>query len=167
VFYVNSGTIDTAGKLTWAQLTALSQAGCEIASHTYPFGDFDCTVETQVVQYCGDNSGRGVAGVDDKRVFAETIPPADPYATRTPADTKQGTSLSTIEGLRHCRRAARRRLGAADLPPHLQRMRRVLDHDREHAGPAGLARYPGQRRIGRGRDHRPGDRRSIVTPFCC
>src|SRR5260370_42547775 len=33
-FYVNSGSIGTAGKLTWAQLTALSQAGNEIASHT-------------------------------------------------------------------------------------------------------------------------------------
>ena len=31
-------------------------------------------------------------------MFAETIPPADPYATRTPADPKQGTTLSTIEG---------------------------------------------------------------------
>ena len=33
-FYVNSGSIETAGHLTWAQLTALSQAGNEIASHT-------------------------------------------------------------------------------------------------------------------------------------
>src|SRR5215469_10912544 len=33
-FYVNSGTIGAAGKLTWAQLTTLSQAGNEIASHT-------------------------------------------------------------------------------------------------------------------------------------
>src|SRR5262249_24807457 len=133
-YYVNSGSIDTPGHLTWAQLTALSQAGNEIASHTvdhvdmkklkladarfqvcqdrvnlanhgfhpesfaYPFGSFNSTVETQVVQYCGDNSGRGVAGVNDKTVFAETIPPADAYATRTPADPKQGTTVSTIEG---------------------------------------------------------------------
>jgi len=33
-FYVNSGTIGTAGKLTWAELTMLSQAGSEIASHS-------------------------------------------------------------------------------------------------------------------------------------
>ena len=133
-WYVNSGTIGTAGHLTWAQLTALSQAGNEIASHTvdhvdlkklkladarfqvcqdrvnlaahgfqpesfaYPYGDYNSTVETQVVQYCGDNSARTVTGVNDKTVFAETIPPPDPYATRTPADPKQGTSLSTIEG---------------------------------------------------------------------
>src|SRR5262245_17471112 len=33
-FYVNSGTIDTAGHLTWANLTSLVQAGNEIGSHT-------------------------------------------------------------------------------------------------------------------------------------
>jgi peptidoglycan/xylan/chitin deacetylase (PgdA/CDA1 family) len=133
-WYVNSGSIDTAGHLTWAQLTSLSTAGDEIASHTvnhvdikklkladarfqvcqdrvnlaahgfqpesfaYPFGDYNATVETQVVQYCGDNSARTVTGVNDKTVFAETIPPADPYATRTPADPKQGTTVTTIEG---------------------------------------------------------------------
>ena len=132
--YINSGTVGTTGHLTWTQLTALSTAGNEIASHTvnhvdikklkladarfqvcqdrvnlaahgfqpesfaYPYGSFNATVETQVVQYCGDNSGRGVAGVNDKTVFAETIPPADPFATRTPADPKQGTTVATIEG---------------------------------------------------------------------
>src|SRR6516164_1828677 len=133
-FYVNSGSIETAGHLTWAQLTALSQAGNEIASHTvnhvdikqlkladarfqvcqdrvnlaahgfqpesfaYPFGSFNSTVETQVVQYCGDNSARTVRGVNDRRVFAETIPPLDAFATRTPPDPKQGTTVATIEG---------------------------------------------------------------------
>jgi len=133
-FYVNSGSIETTGHLTWAQLTALSQAGNEIASHTvnhvdikklkladarfqvcqdrvnlaahgfqpesfaYPFGSFNSTVETQVVQYCGDNSARTVSGVNDRRVFAETIPPLDAFATRTPPDPKQGTTLATIEG---------------------------------------------------------------------
>jgi len=133
-WYVNSGSIATAGHLTWAQLTSLSQAGNEIASHTinhvdikklkladarfqvcqdrvnlaahglqpesfaYPFGDYNATVETQVVQYCGDNSARTVTGVNDKTVFAETMPPLDPYATRTPADPKRGTPLATIEG---------------------------------------------------------------------
>jgi hypothetical protein len=45
-----------------------------------------------------DNSGRGVAGVNDKTVFAETIPPADPFGTRTLADPRQGTTVATIEG---------------------------------------------------------------------
>ena len=133
-FYVNSGSIGTAGHLAWTDLTTLSTAGNEIASHTvnhvdikklkladarfqvcqdrvnlaahgfqpesfaYPFGDLNSTVETQVVQYCGDNSGRGVTGVNDKTVFAETVPPLNPYDTRTPADPKQGTTVATIEG---------------------------------------------------------------------
>ena len=133
-WYVNSGSIATAGHLTWAQLTSLSQAGNEIASHTvnhvdikklklaaariqvcqdrmtlaahgfqpesfaYPFGDYNSTVETQVVQYCGDNSARTVTGVNDRRVFAETIPPLNAFATRTPPDPKRGTTVATIEG---------------------------------------------------------------------
>jgi peptidoglycan/xylan/chitin deacetylase (PgdA/CDA1 family) len=133
-FYVNSGSIESADHLTWAQLTALSQAGNEIASHTvdhvnikklklaearfkvcqdrvnlanhgfqperfaYPFGSFNSTVQTQVVQFCGDNSARGVSGVNDRKVFAETIPPLNAYATRTPPDPKQGTTVATIEG---------------------------------------------------------------------
>jgi peptidoglycan/xylan/chitin deacetylase (PgdA/CDA1 family) len=133
-FYVNSGTIATAGKMTWAQLTALAQAGNEIASHTidhvdikklplaaaryqvcqdrvnlaahgfqpesfaYPYGDYNATVETQVVRYCGDNSARTVSGVNDHKVFAETIPPANPYATRTPPDPKKATKLAALEG---------------------------------------------------------------------
>jgi peptidoglycan/xylan/chitin deacetylase (PgdA/CDA1 family) len=133
-FFVNSGTIGTTGHLAWADLTTLSTAGNEIASHTidhidikklkladarfqvcqdrvnlaahgfqpesfaYPYGDLNSTVETQVVQYCGDNSARSVTGVNDRRVFAETIPPLDSYATRTPPDPKQGTTVATIEG---------------------------------------------------------------------
>jgi peptidoglycan/xylan/chitin deacetylase (PgdA/CDA1 family) len=133
-FYINSGTIGTAGHLTWTQVTALAQAGSEIGSHTvdhadlkklkladarfqvcqdrvniashglmpesfaYPYGDFNSTIETQVVKYCGDNSARTVSGVNDKTVFAETIPPANPFATLTPSDPKQGTTVATIEG---------------------------------------------------------------------
>src|SRR5499427_4148347 len=133
-YYVNSGSIETAGHLTWAQLTTLSTAGNEIASHTvdhvnikklkladariqvcqdrvnlanhgfqpesfaYPFGSYNATVETQVVQYCGDNSARTVSGVNDRKLFGETIPPLNPYATRTPPDPKQGTTVATIEG---------------------------------------------------------------------
>ena len=72
--------------------------GIMAESFAYPFGSFNSSVEMQVVQYCGDNSARGVSGVNDKTVFAETIPPLDPYATRTPADPKQGTTVATIEG---------------------------------------------------------------------
>ena len=133
-YYVNSGSIDTAGHLTWDQLATLSAAGDEITSHTvdhvnikklkladarfqvcqdrvnlaahgfqpesfaYPFGSYNATVQTQVVQYCGDNSARTVSGVNDRKVFGETIPPLNPFATRTPPDPKQGTTVATIEG---------------------------------------------------------------------
>jgi peptidoglycan/xylan/chitin deacetylase (PgdA/CDA1 family) len=71
--------------------------GLQPTAFAYPFGSFDAGTE-QVVAACGYNSGRGVSGVNDNKVFAETIPPADPYATRTPPNPKQGTTLATIEG---------------------------------------------------------------------
>jgi hypothetical protein len=36
--------------------------------------------------------------VDGRRVFAESIPPVDPYRTRIPAAVRSGTSLATIQG---------------------------------------------------------------------
>jgi peptidoglycan/xylan/chitin deacetylase (PgdA/CDA1 family) len=75
---------------------ALFSHGFQPVSFAYPFGSFDSGTK-QIVAGCGYNSGRGVSGVDDKSVFAETIPPADPYATRTPANVKSGTTLATVE----------------------------------------------------------------------
>jgi peptidoglycan/xylan/chitin deacetylase (PgdA/CDA1 family) len=66
-------------------------------SFAYPFGSIDALAK-QVVASCGYTSGRGVSGVNDRRVFGETIPPLDAYATRTPPNPKQGTTLATIEG---------------------------------------------------------------------
>lgn len=71
--------------------------GLQPTAFAYPFGSFDAGME-QIVAACGYNSGRGVSGVNDTKVFAETIPPADPYATRTPPNPKQGTTVATIEG---------------------------------------------------------------------
>ena len=76
---------------------ALFSHGFAPVSFAYPFGSFDA-VAKQVVAACGYNSGRGVSGVNGRRVFAETIPPADAYATRTPANVKSGTTLATIQG---------------------------------------------------------------------
>src|SRR6266480_7204547 len=42
-------------------------------------GSYDAGSEL-VVHDCGYNSGRGVAGVDDTKTFAETIPPLDAYS---------------------------------------------------------------------------------------
>ena len=66
-------------------------------SFAYPFGSFNARAKG-VVASCGYTSGRGVSGVTDRKVFAETIPPLDAFATRTPPNPKQGTTLATIEG---------------------------------------------------------------------
>ena len=71
--------------------------GFQPVSFAYPFGSFDAGSKA-VVQACGFNSGRGVSGVNDTRVYAETTPPLDAYATRTPPNPKQNTTLATIEG---------------------------------------------------------------------
>jgi endoglucanase len=125
-YFVNTGVVGDAGHMTWDQLHQLATAGNEIAGHTlthvnlkplktaearlevcqdrnnligqgfqptsfaYPFGTFDAGTK-QVVKDCGYNSGRGVAG------GTETIPPLDAYATRTPPNPKQGTTVETIE----------------------------------------------------------------------
>lgn len=132
-FFVNSGFVDTADHMTWAQIADLAADGNEIGGHTidhanlkhlkeaaarhevcddrvaiashglqptsfaYPFGGFDAGTEA-VVAACGYNSGRGVSGVNDRKVFAETVPPLDAYATRTPPNPKSGTTLATMEG---------------------------------------------------------------------
>jgi peptidoglycan/xylan/chitin deacetylase (PgdA/CDA1 family) len=70
--------------------------GFPATSFAYPFGSFDAGSE-QVVHDCGYNSGRGVSGVDKTGPFAETIPPLDAYATRTPPNPKKSTKLSTLE----------------------------------------------------------------------
>jgi peptidoglycan/xylan/chitin deacetylase (PgdA/CDA1 family) len=75
---------------------ALFDRGFQPTSFAYPFGSFDRGSKA-VVQACGYNSGRGVSGVDERRVFAETIPPADAYATRTPANVKSADTPEVIE----------------------------------------------------------------------
>ena len=76
---------------------AIYNHGLQPTSFAYPFGEFDAGVK-QIVHDCGYNSGRGVSGVDDRKTFAETIPPLDAYTTRTPPNPKQGTTVATIEG---------------------------------------------------------------------
>jgi peptidoglycan/xylan/chitin deacetylase (PgdA/CDA1 family) len=70
--------------------------GFPATSFAYPFGSFDAGSEL-VVHDCGYNSGRGVSGISKNGPFAETIPPLDPYATRTPPNPKKATKLSTLE----------------------------------------------------------------------
>jgi peptidoglycan/xylan/chitin deacetylase (PgdA/CDA1 family) len=76
---------------------ALFEHGFQPVSFAYPFGGFDAGAKA-VVAACGYNSGRGVSGVNDRKVFAESIPPPDAFATRTPPNPKQNTTVATIEG---------------------------------------------------------------------
>ena len=68
-------------------------------SFAYPFGSWDANAEA-IVQGCGYESARTVSGVSihvSKGKIGETIPPADPFATRTPPNPKKATKLSTME----------------------------------------------------------------------
>ena len=76
---------------------ALFGHGFAPVSFAYPYGSHDDAAE-QIVADCGYNSGRAVSGVDGRRTFAETIPPADAYATRIPVAVKSGTSLAAVQG---------------------------------------------------------------------
>jgi peptidoglycan/xylan/chitin deacetylase (PgdA/CDA1 family) len=90
-------TVAEARQEVCADRNALLAKGFPVTSFAYPFGSFDAGTE-QVVRDCGYNSGRGVAGISKNGPFAETIPPLDPYATRTPPNPKKATKLSTMEG---------------------------------------------------------------------
>jgi peptidoglycan/xylan/chitin deacetylase (PgdA/CDA1 family) len=73
--------------------------GYQPTSFAYPFGSWDSATET-VVHDCGYNSARTVSGVSihvAKNKLGETVPPADPYATRTPPNPKKATKLATME----------------------------------------------------------------------
>ena len=65
---------------------ALAQAGFNPVSFAYPYGAYDANAE-QIVQSCGFSNARRTGGIDNSGagagpVYAETIPPQDPYAVR-------------------------------------------------------------------------------------
>ncbi len=77
--------------------------GFDVRNFAYPYGDYNGAVE-QVVANCGYNSGRTIGGIRTATScagcpFAETLPPADPFATRTPDSIKASMSLSDIQAL--------------------------------------------------------------------
>jgi peptidoglycan/xylan/chitin deacetylase (PgdA/CDA1 family) len=66
---------------------ALAQHGFSPVSFAYPYGAYDSTAES-IVKSCGFSTARITGGLDRYGVgagpvYAETIPPKDPYATRT------------------------------------------------------------------------------------
>jgi len=72
----------------------LIQHGFYPTSFAYPEGAYDATAEA-IVQSCGYTTARAAGGIDTAGtgagpVYAETIPPKDPYATRTVYDAPTG-----------------------------------------------------------------------------
>ena len=71
-------------------------------SFAYPFGAYDANAKT-IVQNCGYTSARRTGGITaNPPPYAETIPPSDPFATRTwtaPTPTDTPIQLSDLEAV--------------------------------------------------------------------
>jgi peptidoglycan/xylan/chitin deacetylase (PgdA/CDA1 family) len=69
-------------------------------SFAYPYGAYNSGAES-IVKDCGYTSARTLGGIRSSLcpscAFSETIPPADPFATRTLPDIRNTTSLATME----------------------------------------------------------------------
>src|SRR3954471_19325829 len=78
---------------------ALAAKGLTIRSLAYPHGDFSAETE-QIAAACGYASARTIAGIGcgGGCVPAESVVPADPFATRA-YTTNQTTTLARLEGL--------------------------------------------------------------------
>src|SRR5215207_1062621 len=79
----------------------INQGFSAVTSFAYPYAAVNSTAK-QVVQNCGYTSGRGVGGVISGSVcggcpYADTIPPGDPYALRTPEPAVSSTTLSQLQ----------------------------------------------------------------------
>jgi peptidoglycan/xylan/chitin deacetylase (PgdA/CDA1 family) len=110
----SDGNEITGHSLTHAHLTQLQSADlrhevCDdrtnllnhgfspVLSFAYPYAEYNSTVQA-MVRDCGYTSARGVGNAACSGcAFAETIPPLDPYATRTPDDITNRTSLATMQ----------------------------------------------------------------------
>jgi len=82
---------------------ALQADGLDVTDFAYPYGEFN-NATPAIVRSCGYQSARGVGGVEpqggcyDICLYAETVPPAEPFDTRTENSVLYSTTLSTIEG---------------------------------------------------------------------
>ena len=70
--------------------------GFHPTSFAYPESDVNPSVEA-VVKDCGYRSGRAVGDVCDGCASAESVPPPNPYRTRTPDAVSTSTSLAEIQ----------------------------------------------------------------------
>jgi peptidoglycan/xylan/chitin deacetylase (PgdA/CDA1 family) len=82
--------------------TALRNQGFSVTSFAYPHSSWNSTIGfgQSIVRDCGYASGRVVGFLRDLCSgcpYAESIPPPDPYAIRTPNSIKYDTSLATMQ----------------------------------------------------------------------
>jgi peptidoglycan/xylan/chitin deacetylase (PgdA/CDA1 family) len=83
--------------------STLLRQGFAVADFAFPYGDYNAATQA-IPQECGYNSARWILGVYSPSCqrascpFAESIPPVDPYLTRTPQNILETDSLANIEG---------------------------------------------------------------------
>lgn len=80
----------------------LNQGFAPVLSFAYPYAEYNAAVESMVSQ-CGYLSARAVGGILSGNQCggcptAETLPPLDAYATRTPEDISSSTTLAQMQG---------------------------------------------------------------------
>jgi peptidoglycan/xylan/chitin deacetylase (PgdA/CDA1 family) len=104
VHHTNLTQVDTATatrEVCDDRTALLNQGFSPLTSFAYPYAAKNLTME-QIVASCGYDSGRGVGNINSGTVcgscpYAETIPPRDAYALRTPEGATSGTTLSDLE----------------------------------------------------------------------
>jgi peptidoglycan/xylan/chitin deacetylase (PgdA/CDA1 family) len=75
----------------------LQEWGFEPVSFAYPFGAFN-DIAQQAVRDCGYTNARAVGGLSCASCArAETLPPATPYAARTPESIKSDMTLDDVQ----------------------------------------------------------------------
>jgi peptidoglycan/xylan/chitin deacetylase (PgdA/CDA1 family) len=94
-------TADLRHEICDDRTNLLNQGFSPVLSFAYPFAEYNAAVESMVNQ-CGYLSARTVGGLRSGNQcsgcpFAETLPPLDAYATRTPEDISSSTSLAQME----------------------------------------------------------------------
>jgi peptidoglycan/xylan/chitin deacetylase (PgdA/CDA1 family) len=92
-------TTEEARRQVCDDRAALVDHGFSPTSFAYPYSAQNATVQ-QIVRDCGYASGRTVGSLWDLCggcPYAESVPPADPYALRTPDSIKSATTLDAIK----------------------------------------------------------------------
>ena len=98
---------------------ALIQHGLQPATFAYPLGIYNPIAE-KIVEGCGYGAARAAGGISSTgRVYAETIPPRDPFATRTANGPPGPIRLADMQRAIRAAARRRRRMGDADLLPRV------------------------------------------------